>query len=333
LRAANARLITAQSTIPLAQHWGRGLVASVDGMRFVVPVATINAGPNPRYFGRKRGLTWLNYLNDQVAGISAVVVPGTVRDSLHILDGLLNLDGGPRPEMIASDNASYSDQVFGLFSLLGYRFSPRLADLPDQRIWTIDRTTSYGPLDHVIRRNRINTALIEENWPDMLRLAGSLLTGTVTPSHILRVTQGNGRPTRLGRAVAEYGRIAKTLHILAFVDQDESYRRQIHTRLTVHESRHALGRRIFHGRRGELRQPYREGQEDQLGALGLVLNAVVLWNTRYLDAAINTLDDDRLADDDIIRLSPLGSDHINLLGRYHFEPTHQQGLRPLRTRP
>ena len=116
----------------------------------------------------------------------------------------------------------------------------RLADLPDQRIWTIDCTSSYGPLDHVIRRNRINTALIEENWPDMLRLAGSLLTGTVTPSHILRVTQGNGRPTRLGRAVAEYGRIAKTLHILAFVDQDESYRRQIHTRLTVHESRHAL---------------------------------------------------------------------------------------------
>ncbi len=38
--------------------------------------------------------------------------------------------------------------------------------------------------------------------------------------------------------------------------------------------------------RGGLRQAYREGQEDQLGALGLVLNAIVLWNTRYMDAAI-----------------------------------------------
>jgi TnpA family transposase len=87
-------------------------------------VATANAGANPRYFGHGRGLTWLNYLNDQVSGLGAVVVPGTVRDSLHILDGLLDLDGGQHPEMIATNTASYSDQVFGLFTLLGYRFSP-----------------------------------------------------------------------------------------------------------------------------------------------------------------------------------------------------------------
>jgi hypothetical protein len=88
--------------------WGGGLVASADGLRFVVPVQTINAAPSPRYFGRGRGVTWLNAINDQVAGIGAVVVPGTVRDSLHILDTLLNLDAGPKPEMVATDNASYS---------------------------------------------------------------------------------------------------------------------------------------------------------------------------------------------------------------------------------
>ena len=35
----------------LAQAWGGGEVASADGLRFVVPVRTINAGPNPGYFG------------------------------------------------------------------------------------------------------------------------------------------------------------------------------------------------------------------------------------------------------------------------------------------
>jgi hypothetical protein len=34
-------------------------------------------------------VTWLNYLSDQVTGFAAVVVPGTIRDSLFILDGLL----------------------------------------------------------------------------------------------------------------------------------------------------------------------------------------------------------------------------------------------------
>ena len=81
----------------------------MDGLRFVVPKRTINAGPPPKYYHFKRGITWLNAVNDQVAGIGQMVVPGTPRDSLHILDTLLNLDAGARPEMVATDNASYLD--------------------------------------------------------------------------------------------------------------------------------------------------------------------------------------------------------------------------------
>ncbi|BAC67915.1 hypothetical protein Save01_05651 [Streptomyces avermitilis] len=62
-----------------------------------------------------------------------MAVPGTPRDSLHILDALLNLDAGVKPEMAATDNASYSDMVFGLFTMLGFNFSPRFKDLGDQR--------------------------------------------------------------------------------------------------------------------------------------------------------------------------------------------------------
>ena len=47
LTAANARLIEAQAGIEVTQLWGGGLVASVDGLRFVVPVRTLDAGPNP----------------------------------------------------------------------------------------------------------------------------------------------------------------------------------------------------------------------------------------------------------------------------------------------
>jgi hypothetical protein len=89
LQAANARLIAAQADTNIAQAWGGGLVASVDGLRFVVPVQTINAGPNPKYWGTRRGVTWLNAINDQVAGLGAVLGPGTVRDSLYVLDCLL----------------------------------------------------------------------------------------------------------------------------------------------------------------------------------------------------------------------------------------------------
>ncbi len=168
----------------------------------------------------------------------------------------------------------------------------------------------------------------------LLRVAGSLSTGTVRASEILRVLQGGGRPTPTGRAIAELGRIAKTLYLLAYLD-DEPYRRRILTQLNRIEARHALARQVFHGQRGQLRQRYREGQEDQLGALGLVLNAIVLWNTRYLDAALTQLRRDGypVEDANVERFSPLIHDHINLLGRYHFTNPDRNGgdqLRPLR---
>ncbi|MER0484661.1 Tn3 family transposase [Streptomyces sp. Edi2] len=58
IAAANARLIAAQAEVPIVKFWGNGLLASVDGLRFVVPVRTIRAAPSPKYFGFKRGITW-----------------------------------------------------------------------------------------------------------------------------------------------------------------------------------------------------------------------------------------------------------------------------------
>ena len=80
------------------------------------------------------------------------------------------------------------------------------------------------------------------------------------------------------------------MHLLAVVDPvNDTCRRLMNRQLTVRESRHRLARAICHGGRGQIRQAYREGQGDQLAALGLVLNAVVLWNTPYLDAAVAQL--------------------------------------------
>jgi TnpA family transposase len=89
--------------------------------------------------------------------------------------------------------------------------------------------------------------------------------------------------------------------------------------LTVQESRHRLARAICHGGRGQICQAYREGQEDQLAALGLVVNAVVLWNARYLAAVAQLRAEGyEIKDEDVARLSPLKDRHINFLGRYPF---------------
>jgi hypothetical protein len=69
-----------------------------------------------------------------------------------------------------------------------------------------------------------------------------------------------------------------------------------------------------------MRQRYGQGQEEQLGALGLIINAIVLHNTIYTQRALDHLTATGLLIDDVDveRLSPLGSDHLTLTGRYRI---------------
>ncbi|CEH38024.1 transposase (fragment) [Xanthomonas citri pv. citri] len=335
LTACNAVLVAAQSRIALARTWGGGDVASADGMRFVVPVRTIHAGPNPKYFNRGRGVTWYNLLSDQRTGLNAITVPGTLRDSLILLAVVLEQQTELQPTQIMTDTGAYSDLVFGLFRLSNYRFCPRLADVGGTRFWRVDPDADYGDLN-ALARQRVNLDRITPHWDDVLRLVGSLKLGLVPAMGIMRTLQVDERPTSLAQAIAEIGRIDKTIHTLNFID-DEARRRATLLQLNLGEGRHSLAREVFHGKRGELFQRYREGQEDQLSALGLVVNMIVLWNTLYMDAVLTQLRSEGypVKPEDEARLSPFGHEHINMLGRYSFsvpEAVARGELRPL-TKP
>ena len=144
LTAANAKLVSAQNRIALAHIWGGGEVASADGMRFVVPIRTVHAGPNPKYFGQLKGVTLYNLLSDQFTGLNAIPTPGTLRDSLVLLAVVLEQQTELKPTQIMTDTGAYSDVVFGLFRLLGLPLQPPprrhrrntlLAHRPQCRLW------------------------------------------------------------------------------------------------------------------------------------------------------------------------------------------------------
>ena len=333
LRAANARLVSSHDALPIVRLWGSGDVASADGVRFVVRGEPIHAGYNPKYFGRRRGVTWYNLVSDQSTGLGGVSVPGTLRDSMVILGLLLEQETHFDPREVMPDTAAYSDVVFGLFWMLGYRFSPRLADVGGARFWRIDRSADYGAFDR-LSRNHVDTELIVAAWPDLLRLAGSLKLGRVKADAVMRMLQVKERPTPLARALAELGRIVKTIHVLDYVNDAEK-RRRILVQLNRQEYRHRPARRVCHGRRGELTAGYREGQEEKLGALGLMLNVIAFWNATYMQAVVENLQAQGHAIDpaNLARVSPLAHRHINFLGRYAFtlpEAVARGQLRPLR---
>ena len=72
------------------------------------------------------------------------------------------------PVEIMTDTAGYTDAIFGVFHLLGYQFSPRIADVGGARFWRVDPKADHGALNG-LAANKINTRLVAEHWDDLPR--------------------------------------------------------------------------------------------------------------------------------------------------------------------
>ena len=160
---------------------------------------------------------------------------------------------------------------------------------------------------------------VTKQWDDVLRIAASLKLGYVSAAELIKSLYRNNRPSSLAKALMNIGRIRKTIHMLRYIDDDE-YRRHILAQLNKGESRHSVFRTIFHGKKGEVYKHYKENQEDQLNALSLVTNTIVIWNTVYIHKAAEQLKADGIPikDEDIAKVSPLMHKHINTLGKFSF---------------
>ena len=113
-------------------------------------------------------------------------------------------------------------------------------------------------------------------------------------------------------------------------------RRRVQAGLNKGEARNALAQAVFFNRLGEIRDRSFEQQRYRASGLTLVTAAIVLWNTVYLERAVEHLRAQGEEIDDALlgSLSPLGWDHINLTGDYVWPRSSRakpNEFRPLRT--
>ena len=99
-----------------------------------------------------------------------------------------------------------------------------------------------------------------------------------------------------------------------------------------------MARAVFFNRLGEIRDRSFENQRFRASGLNLVTAAIVLWNTVYLERAIQAIKDHgQTVNQSLLQhLSPLGWEHINLTGDYLWQQSRkvQPGqFRPLQPFP
>ena len=331
--AALAVLTNAQLNQPFAQYWGDGTTSSSDGQRFKTGGRGQNMGHiNPKY-GSEPGRLIYTHVSDQYSPFHSKLVNVGIRESTYVLDGLLYHQSDLKVDEHYTDTAGFTDHVFALMHLLGFKFAPRIRDLGDTKLFIPKGDNPYQALKPMLG-GTINIQLIKEHWSDILRLATSIKQGTVTASLILRKLGSYPRQNGLALALREVGRIERTLFILDWL-QHKELRRRVQAGLNKGEARNALARAVFFNRLGEIRDRSFEQQRYRASGLNLLTAAIVLWNTVYIERAVNALrEQGQEIDDDYLQyLSPLGWEHINLTGDYLWKSNVKVGngkFRPLR---
>ena len=315
---ALAKVIEAQSALPMARFWGAGQTASSDGQFFPTTrhgeaMNLINAK-----YGQEPGLKAYTHVSDQFGPFATQTIPATVNEAPYILDGLLMTDAGQKIREQYADTGGFTDHVFAVTALLGFQFIPRIRDLPSKRLYLFDPAACPKELKGLIG-GKIKEQLITANWPDILRSAATMATGVMPPSQLLRKFAAYPRQHELAVALREIGRIERTLFIIEWLlDADMQRRAQIG--LNKGEAHHALKNALRIGRQGEIRDRTAEGQHFRMAGLNLLAAIIIYWNTKHLGQAVTGRSRAGLdcSPGLLAHISPLGWAHILLTGEYRW---------------
>ena len=330
MKRAQACLVNYQHRQSLPARWGDGTTSSSDGMRIQVGVSSLEAEHNPHY-GLNKGTTIYRFVSDQFSTFYTKVINTNARDAVHVIDGLLYHETELCIDEHYTDTAGYTDQIFALSHLLGYRFAPRIRDIDDAKLYALTKITEYENVANILQ-GKINTNIIRDNYEDVLRLACSIRDGKVSGSLMMSKLGSYARQNSLATALREMGRIEKTIFILDYIS-NETLRRRIQRGLNKGEAMNALAKNIFFGKRGVFMEREMQDQLQRASALNILINAICVWNTVYLQKAIDYLKSKNNLDENLLKhISPLGWEHINFLGEYSFNmkniPKNDE-LRPL----
>jgi TnpA family transposase len=330
-------LVNQQQREPFAANFGHGTASSSDGQFFQAAGFGRDAGRLNAHYSQRPGFKVYTHLSDRYGPFYTKLIAATASEALHVLDALIYHQSEVSSGRHHTDGGGDSDHVFALCTLLGFQFAPRIPDLKHRRLYSFGKPSAYPALEPMIA-GRINVDLIRAHWSEILRVVASIRAGTVTASLIMRQLASYPRQNGVAAALRELGRLERTLFTLDWI-ADPELRRSTGQELNKGEARNSLARAVFIHRLGEIRDRTYENQQHRASGLNLLVTAIILWNTRYLERAVTALRKvEDVSDQLLAHLSPLGWEHVNLTGDYVWGgqqsvAENMDGLRPLRAAP
>jgi TnpA family transposase len=313
LRHANDRVLRFLLDQPLAKQWGDGYEASSDLMSLDVSRHLWLARVDPKRRRHAVG-TYTHVLNqwgivyDQPLLLATrqagAAIEGAVRQSVT------------RLERVAVDTHGYTDLGMAVAKTLGFDLCPRLSSMRDRQLHVPRGFAIPEELAPIVRAD-VSTEAITEGWDAFLRIVATIEQGWRSATDVLERFGSSARGERAHRAGHALGQLIRTVYLCDYFTLPD-FRRAVHQVLNRGESVHALQRQIC-----ARALPARRGRRAEeliatSGALTLVTNCVMAWNTLKLQRAVERTTDTPSAIAALREIGPVGYRHINFRGTYRF---------------
>jgi TnpA family transposase len=89
------------------------------------------------HYGQDPGVKFYTHLSDQFGPFHTKVITATANEAPYVLDGLLYHQSSLVINEHYTDTGGFSDHVFAMCRLLGFRFAPRIRDLKEKRLYVL----------------------------------------------------------------------------------------------------------------------------------------------------------------------------------------------------
>lgn len=323
VRAANTRIIDAMAALPLFRHYDiDGVVhSSSDGQKFEADRPTVKAQYSPKYFGKGKGVVAATLVANHVP-LHAELISAHDHESQWVFDLLYNNPTDIRPSIHSTDTHGTNQVNFALLKVFGLSFAPRYANIQEKvrtSLYGFQHPQRYGD-DALFRPVRkLNTALIIEQWDELLRIFVSLARKTTTQSVLVSKLSSAKRRSRVLQALWEYDHIYRSIYLLEFIDSPK-LRQSVQRALNRGEQFHQLKRALTQANAGKLRYATDEEQELWNECSRLLVNAILYDNMILLSEAVARREQrgDITGAEQLKAVSPVAWTHVNFYGRYTF---------------
>jgi TnpA family transposase len=219
-------------------------------------------------------------------------------------------------ERVAVDTHGFTHFAMALAKLIGFDLCPRLVGLKDRKLY-LPRGLDIPERLRPVARETVSRKVIAKGWDPLLRIAASVKTGWVSATYVVDRFGSASRGDPAFGAGEALGKLLRTLYLCDYLG-NPAFRAEILSLLNQGESVHGLERAIHTGSIGAKRGRTPEQLAAISGALSLLANIVMAWNTQQMQAVVRQ-SPAQFPDEVLRQIAPVAHAHVNMRGIFTFD--------------